>query len=206
MDLSRDFEKLETKRAEIEEEVSNIKTKTIKFSNWAWFLVFLGMIPFAIGILLFFLSECQITTLSELGDFLSGTSASIWSLAGLLFIYVAFLGQRQQLLNQELEILYNRFELKATRLELEMTRKEHEKSALAQMESSDALKQQVKNMQFGSKIGALEKLISIYSSKISKLENKVKSHANRAAVNAWKSRLNEVENKLMSMTKKIIEN
>lgn len=30
---------------------------------------------------------------SELGDFLGGTVGSLWSLAGLIFVYVAFLGQ-----------------------------------------------------------------------------------------------------------------
>lgn len=49
---------------------------------------------------------------------MSGTVASIWSLAGLFFIYVAFLGQKQQLLNQQLEIMYSQLEIKYTRLEL----------------------------------------------------------------------------------------
>jgi hypothetical protein len=43
---------------------------------------------------------------NEYGDFVGGVVASIWSLAGLMFIYVAFLGQKLQLLLQQLELRY----------------------------------------------------------------------------------------------------
>ncbi|HEU0055193.1 MAG TPA: putative phage abortive infection protein [Longimicrobium sp.] len=56
--------------------------------------------------------------LDRLGSFLSGTVVGMWSLAGVLLVYVAFLGQRRQILNQEEEIRLNRLELKATRKEL----------------------------------------------------------------------------------------
>ncbi len=42
--------------------------------------------------------------LSLLGSYLQGSSAGLWSLAGLTFIYAAFLSQREQLLRQEIEI------------------------------------------------------------------------------------------------------
>jgi len=55
--------------------------------------------------------------LNEFGDYLGGTVASCWALAGLFFIYVAFLGQK-------VEMIYQREELKLTRNELEATREE----------------------------------------------------------------------------------
>jgi hypothetical protein len=56
--------------------------------------------------------------LSQLGDFFSGAVTALWSLAGLLLIYVAFLGQRRQIIHQEEELALNRFELQSTREEL----------------------------------------------------------------------------------------
>jgi hypothetical protein len=66
---------------------------------------------------------------------MSGTVAAIWSLAGLFLIYVAFLGQKQQLLNQQLEIMYSQLEVKYTRLELAGQKQE-------MMEQNATLRQQ----------------------------------------------------------------
>lgn len=44
-------------------------------------------------------------TLSSLGDFIAGTVGPLWALAGVLLVYVAFLGQQQQALAQEQQIL-----------------------------------------------------------------------------------------------------
>jgi hypothetical protein len=50
---------------------------------------------------------------NEIGDYLSGTMVGMWSLAGLFFIYVAFLGQR--------------LDIQLTKNELHETRKVHNK-------------------------------------------------------------------------------
>ncbi len=54
----------------------------------------------------------------------------MWSLAGLLFIYIAFLGQREQIINQQLELRFSRYEMKSTRLEMlgqvEQMKKQHQ--------------------------------------------------------------------------------
>jgi hypothetical protein len=42
--------------------------------------------------------------LGNFGSYLQGTTASFWSLAGLLIIFVAFLAQKQQLKRQETEL------------------------------------------------------------------------------------------------------
>lgn len=64
------------------------------------------------------LSWKKILDLNKLGVFLSGTLASVWSLSGLFFIYVAFLGQKKQLLLQQIELLNSQLEVMYTQSEL----------------------------------------------------------------------------------------
>jgi hypothetical protein len=45
------------------------------------------------------------TRLSSLGSYLQGTVGSLWALAGVILIYVAFLGQRLQLIKQDIEMV-----------------------------------------------------------------------------------------------------
>lgn len=61
-----------------------------------------------------------------MGDFLAGSVGSIWSLAGLFFVYIAFLGQKVQILQQQLDILSGQLELKYTRLQIMEQKKEME--------------------------------------------------------------------------------
>lgn len=56
---------------------------------------------------------------NELGDFIGGTSGTFASFAGLAFVYVAFLGQRLQILMQQEELELNRQEMKDTRIEIQ---------------------------------------------------------------------------------------
>ncbi|WP_207758919.1 putative phage abortive infection protein [Flavobacterium aurantiibacter] len=111
--------RIETRQGEIDIELGQLITQIDRYTTWAWRFVWFGA---AIGVLstLFFLCKNNDSGfgLNLLGDFMAGTVASIWSLAGLFFIYVAFLGQKQQLLNQQLEIMYSQLEVKYTRLEL----------------------------------------------------------------------------------------
>jgi hypothetical protein len=55
---------------------------------------------------------------NELGDFIGGTSGTFASFAGLAFVYVGFLGQRLQILQQQEELELNRKELQETREEI----------------------------------------------------------------------------------------
>ena len=117
IDLS--IRRIETKQNEISSKVEKLEKRINIFNTWAWIFVALGaVIGITATIYFFSLTTNQTFELNLLGDFMSGTVASIWSLAGLFFIYVAFLGQKQQLLNQQLEIMYSQLEVKNTRLEL----------------------------------------------------------------------------------------
>lgn len=111
--------RIESRQVEIDTELQLLVTQIEKYTTWAWRFVWFGAFVAFISTI-FYLSKNTETGfgLNLLGDFMSGTVASIWSLAGLFFIYVAFLGQKQQLLNQQLEIMYSQLEVKYTRLEL----------------------------------------------------------------------------------------
>ncbi|GAA0878977.1 hypothetical protein GCM10009119_19450 [Algoriphagus jejuensis] len=63
---------------------------------------------------------------NELGDFIGGTSGTFASFAGLAFVYVAFLGQRLQILMQQEELESNRQEMEYTRMEIQGQREQLE--------------------------------------------------------------------------------
>lgn len=113
------FNEIDIKKQLLEPLINELESKVKKFTNWAWTFVYIGIAIFIFGICNYiFPNILEKLTLNELGDFFAGSVASTWSLAGLFFIYVAFLGQKQQLVNQQIELLYNQGELKATRIEL----------------------------------------------------------------------------------------
>jgi hypothetical protein len=78
--------------------------------------------------------------LDELGAFSAGTTGPIWSLAGLVLIYVAFLAQRRQFILQEEALSLNRIELQDTRAELR-GQKEQLQLQKIEMEKQNALAQ-----------------------------------------------------------------
>ncbi len=124
-EISLISQRIEKRNLEIDLEVSKLSIKINQFSNWAWFFVWSGLLITVFGIIYYYLKNTETGySLNLLGDFMAGTVSSIWSLAGIFFIYVAFLGQKQQLLNQQLEIMLSQLEVKYTRLELSGQKKE----------------------------------------------------------------------------------
>jgi len=74
---------------------------SITFNKWvAWILVGLGVLAAIWGLVVFQKDLSSEADLSSLGSYFQGSVGSLWALAGLMFIYVAFLGQKQQLLLQ----------------------------------------------------------------------------------------------------------
>lgn len=120
-EIDSSIARIEQREKDVITEIKKLEKKVSKYNNWAWFFVILGGIIGIGASFIFFCIKgfcfCDFE-LNLLGDFLAGSMGAIWSLAGLFFIYVAFLGQKQQLLNQQLEIMYNQLELKYTRHEL----------------------------------------------------------------------------------------
>lgn len=129
-------QRIEARQSEIEKELEKLTKQISSYTKWAWIFVLFGGLVAVFATVLYL---CKNTDtgfgLNLLGDFMAGTVASIWSLAGLFFIYVAFLGQKQQLLNQQLEIMYSQLEVKYTRLELSGQKEE-------MIEQNNTLRQQ----------------------------------------------------------------
>ena len=117
--------RIKKRQGEIKTELTLLDSQIKKYTNWAWGFVWSG-IGLSVFAVIYYLCKHKIDEfgLNLLGDFLGGSVASLWALAGLFLIYVAFLGQKQQLLNQQLEIMYSQLEVKYTRLELTGQKKE----------------------------------------------------------------------------------
>lgn len=106
------------------------KENSVKYENEskkylviAWVFVFLGFLPVFYGLKYCLVAEFGTCSLNEFGDFIGGVSGALWALAGLFFIYVAFLGQRSQLVLQKEEIRLSIEEVRASRIELEGQKK-----------------------------------------------------------------------------------
>lgn len=118
-EIERESNRIKSRQKQIENDIGKLSKKIICYTRWAWFFVVSGLVIGVFTLYVYFdTPEKKNFYLNILGDSMGGTVASIWSLAGLFFIYVAFLGQKQQLLNQQLEIMYSQLEVKYTRLEL----------------------------------------------------------------------------------------
>jgi hypothetical protein len=81
--------------------------RRIAFCTWcAWVFVVLGFVVgvAALGPLRDKGGGMSLDNLAAYGNFLQGAVSSLWSLAGLMFIYAAFLAQKQQLIQQEAEL------------------------------------------------------------------------------------------------------
>jgi len=113
---------------EINQEFKDIEKKINFFKKLAWSIIIIGLIVFigCISILWFRNNNLFNITLqkySNLGDLLSGTVVAFWSLGGVLFIYIAFLGQKQDLILQREELVLTRNELKLQREQFEIQNK-----------------------------------------------------------------------------------
>jgi hypothetical protein len=64
--------------------------------------------------------------LSRMGSFLQGTTGALWGLAGLVLVYVAFLGQQLQILHQKEDLRLTREAFKQQQAEMELQTEEFE--------------------------------------------------------------------------------
>jgi hypothetical protein len=94
-------------------QINSIRKKTC-WVWFAWILVGVGLIAAAYGYTAFigkrYLWHVERNDLAALGNFLQGAVASVWSLAAFIFIYVAFLGQQEELARHEASFEQERFE------------------------------------------------------------------------------------------------
>lgn len=97
----------------LEKSISKEQLKAKRYTILAFSFIIIGA-----GAFIYWFISGNNNDLDKFGDYVGGVVTSIWSLAGLIIIYVAFLGQKQQILQQQKEMLYNRFEISMTREEM----------------------------------------------------------------------------------------
>ena len=88
-----------------EDQLEEPNTKGLE--RWIVFCIILAVIFVIAGffsVYLFKYNSGEWAPLSEFGDYTGGSVSSLWSLAGLLIIFVAFLGQRKEIRLQQHEI------------------------------------------------------------------------------------------------------
>lgn len=93
--------------------ISDEALKARRYTILAFCLILVGLLAFA-----YWFINGNTDELNKFGEYVGGAVTAIWSLAGLIIIYVAFLGQKQQILQQQKEMLYNRYEIHLTREEM----------------------------------------------------------------------------------------
>jgi hypothetical protein len=129
-ELEKEAKTLEATRTQFESRFGSYEGSIEFYKKFGGALILIGAIVMIGGIIPF---HCGNQTLNLYGDFIGGAVSSLWGLAGLIFIYIAFLRQSQQVITQQLELKYSQFEQKATRFEFE---KQNETMHQQQFENS----------------------------------------------------------------------
>lgn len=111
-----------TKIDKLERETKLLESDQKKYNRFAWVTTSTGIVLFVSGwIIRYFFPTWE---LESLGSYLSGTAGAIWGFSGLLFIYLGFLGQKQEIKNQQIELILTRDEMTETRKEIAGQRNE----------------------------------------------------------------------------------
>ena len=101
-----------------EKNIKELQIREVIFKNVAMFLILLGSTCFIFSAIVFF----SLYKYEGFAEYFLACSASLWALAGIIYIYVAFLGQKAEILQNSYQIELNREELKAQNDTLECQR------------------------------------------------------------------------------------
>lgn len=102
----------------MEKKISNLESR-IKIYSWiGWIFVILAIAPIIYAGYVV-ISRNGSWKEEDLGSFLGGVSGTFAALAGVFFVFVAFLGQRISIIQQQIELQDNRKELQETRKEIQ---------------------------------------------------------------------------------------
>lgn len=115
-----DVAKLEQDAKALSLKANAIEKETSSWRNGAFGVLGVGALVFVTAIVVYLSAPNS----KDLGAFLLGAAGTLWSGAGLVLIYVAFLGQKQQVMLQRAELIQNRIQLELNRQELAETREE----------------------------------------------------------------------------------
>jgi hypothetical protein len=119
--INDELEHAETFDRDTTTEIQSVDKKIKVFGSMGWSFIVTGFIAFLAPLILRPIFNGY-GDLNLLGDYAGGVVASLWSLAGFMYIYVAFLGQKQTGLRQQIEIVYAQTNSNITRLELKEQR------------------------------------------------------------------------------------
>lgn len=131
--------------------------KTVKFFKIAAvFSISIAVLSLiAFWFIFYFGNKKDYNYLLDIGTISGGLVSSLFSLSGLLLVYIAFLGQREQLLYQQIDMLVNKEELKLTRDELANQQREMK-------QQNDTLKIQQFENTFFNLLSNYQKNISLF--------------------------------------------
>jgi hypothetical protein len=102
----------------MEKKISYLEN-SIKIYSWiGWIFVIFAIAPIIYAVIIV-ISQNGSWKEEDLGAFLGGVSGTFASLAGVFFVFVAFLGQRISIIQQQIELQDNRKELQETRKEIQ---------------------------------------------------------------------------------------
>jgi hypothetical protein len=104
-------------------DAEKVEKRITFFGIISWGLVGSGLL-LSIFLIINFNNNNVEKNYSILAETIAGIVGTCWTLASVFFVYVAFLGQKKQLIFQKIEIIYNRMELKFNTLELKGQREE----------------------------------------------------------------------------------
>jgi Putative phage abortive infection protein len=114
---------------ELMDQEKRLKTQIWWCLRIAWACVLVGIMTVLYGVVYYYYRPHvggDLNALGTLGSYLQGATGSCFALAGILLIYVAFLGQRLQLICQQGELKHQREQLQLNRQELEDQRQQLE--------------------------------------------------------------------------------
>lgn len=101
----------------MERQIKKLEFRISIYLPLAWVFVFGALVPLSY-VAIVVLGNGQYWHEAELGSFVGGVSGTLAALAGVFFVYVAFLGQRISIIQQQIELQDNRKELQETREEI----------------------------------------------------------------------------------------
>src|SRR3990170_3845288 len=108
LDIDKEIRELQNEETKVQKDIRAVDSKIRFYKNFAWSLIGIGLLMGILGLAEHLLGGDM--NLNEIGDYTGGVVASTWSLAGLFIIYVAFLGQKQQMIQQNFTMKQQRFE------------------------------------------------------------------------------------------------
>lgn len=139
-----------------EEEIQKNKLRRKWFERAAFGFLYVGGAAFLYGFYAYIFKPNGEFILTDLGEFWGGAAGSLWALSGLLFIYVSYLGQKEEIELQRIELKNNVRELEGQKEQL-------------RLQNETMMKQQFENTFF--------ELLKIHRENVSLME--IKDNSNR---------------------------